>query len=759
VFVFFLTGCSVKPFLSNEESLVEKNNVKIVQENADAYEEAVPKTDIHAIVRPRANTKFLGTRLPQYIYLSLAAKPDSSSFRNFLQNQFGQEPIFVDTVLMERSLTNIQNYLFNNGYFNGNATYSVEQKDSISSVINYTVFPNTQHTFGIAKFEFADSTIKNDVLGRIDLEDYINEGDAFDVNDLNALRDNMVKNALERGYYDFTKSSIYVEQDTLRADKVSDIYVVVDNERDTLYNRKYYIRDVYMKLGQGINDSYLDPEEYNGKQFSQSENVKVKPKVLDRFILLEDGETYSRTKHLNTINKLYDLPIVRYANMEFQRVLPEEPLNEGDSLFLDVFIDANAKKPMNLSLEPTISEFEGPALGLDLGLEHRNIFGGGEVFDFGISGSLQSVNNAENNNDIFGTKTIEVEPSLVFPRLLLLEDIFTNTYTETVNQRTTLSTQFGYQDYVDLYDLTSFGISQTWEFQSSPHNKHILSLFDISFVKLDADSLYLDRIAPFPSIRFSLEDRLIFSTNYTYSYTNRLKKEENENYFNFRGTVDFSGNMLSLLSGADTTKIFGQPVSQYVRGLSSFTYYTPVYQDKVQWVNHLQAGAAIPTDENFKNIPAVKQFFLGGSSSMRAWRPRALGPGSFEGLDDELLNIDQRGDLMLEFNSELRYPVTTLFGLPLNGALFTDMGNVWAYEEPEVDGRPGAEFSSDDFLREIGIGAGTGLRLDIDFLVVRTDFAWKLRDPSLPEGERWVNNPLKWNKLQFQLGIGYPFEN
>ena len=88
--------------------------MKIVQENADAYEEAVPKTDIHAIVRPRANTKFLGTRLPQYIYLSLAAKPDSSSFRNFLQNQFGQEPIFVDTVLMERSLTNIQNYLFNN---------------------------------------------------------------------------------------------------------------------------------------------------------------------------------------------------------------------------------------------------------------------------------------------------------------------------------------------------------------------------------------------------------------------------------------------------------------------------------------------------------------------------------------------------------------------------------------------------------------------------------------------------------------------
>jgi len=754
-----LCACSLDPFIEDDESLVAKNRVKINQEESDEFEEEVTEADILPIIRPKANPKFLGTRLPQYIHQSLAEKEDTSNVRDFIQNQFGQEPIFVDSLLHERSITNIDNFLFNNGYFNGDVSYSIIKKDEISSIVEYTVQPRDQHVYGQSEFQFTDSTLQPYILKDIDITDYIKKGDPYSVNDFTDLRKAMVKNALENGYYDFTINSVYIEPDTLKQNRVVDINVVVDNQRDSLYNKKFYIRDIYMKIGQGLDDSYKAPINYNNKDFSQSETVSVNHKILDRFILFEEGEEYNRTKHLNTINKLYDLAIVKYANIDFQRVITDD-FATSDSLFLDVFIDANTRKLMDATSEINISQFEGPALSLELGYEHRNIFGGGELFDFEITGSLQSVNNAENDNQLFGTQTIDFEPRVIFPRLLGIEKLIPQLYENTFNQQTTIGARFGFQNYVDLYEVQSISASQAWEWQSSPHNKHVLSLVDISSIDPTTDDLFNARIEEFPSLRSSFEDRIILGSNYTFTYSNRLKREEGQNYFNFSGTIDLSGQLASLF-GVDSlgTGNSKRSVSEYVRSLGSITFHQPIKTSGVDWVNHLQGGVAIANGES-ESIPVVKQFFLGGASSLRGWRPRAIGPGTFEDPTvGELNNIDQRGDLMMEFNSELRYPITKIFGLPLNGAIFTDIGNIWSLDEPEVNGREGAEFSS-DFVNELAIATGTGLRLDIqNFLIIRTDFAWRARDPALPEGERWVSNPFTLNKMQFQLGIGYPFEN
>jgi outer membrane protein assembly factor BamA len=129
---------------------------------------------------------------------------------------------------------------------------------------------------------------------------------------------------------------------------------------------------------------------------------------------------------------------------------------------------------------------------------------------------------------------------------------------------------------------------------------------------------------------------------------------------------------------------------------------------------------------------------------------RDLGPGSYKGRGLSKYP-NKTADIKLEANIEYRFK---LFWL-LEGALFVDAGNIWSVN-PDSE-RIGASFSWDSFYKEIAVGPGIGLRMDFSFFVFRTDFGFKFRDPSAPEGKRWIifNDP-DWSPT-FHLAIGYPF--
>ncbi|MBL7757791.1 MAG: BamA/TamA family outer membrane protein, partial [Chitinophagaceae bacterium] len=172
--------------------------------------------------------------------------------------------------------------------------------------------------------------------------------------------------------------------------------------------------------------------------------------------------------------------------------------------------------------------------------------------------------------------------------------------------------------------------------------------------------------------------------------------------------------------------------------------------------NRLIIGASVPYGNSLA-LPFVKQFFAGGNNSVRAFRSRSLGPGSYAQPATSNFLPDQSGDIKLELNSELR---AQLFSI-VHGAVFVDAGNIWLYNDDPA--KPGAQFSS-HFLKELAVGAGVGLRFDISFLVLRFDLAFPLRKPSLPDGQRWVLEKIalgksSWRKenLIFNIGIGYPF--
>src|SRR5690625_2366323 len=116
----------------------------------------------------------------------------------------------------------------------------------------------------------------------------------------------------------------------------------------------------------------------------------------------------------------------------------------------------------------------------------------------------------------------------------------------------------------------------------------------------------------------------------------------------------------------------------------------------------INIGVATPLPGS-TTVPFVKQFFLGGPSSMRAWRIRELGPGNFQ---DSLVMANSNqpfanvGDLKIEMNAEYRFP---LFWR-LNSALFLDVGNIWLLGKSEN----GVGRLTPDFWREFAVGSRTG---------------------------------------------------
>ena len=229
----------------------------------------------------------------------------------------------------------------------------------------------------------------------------------------------------------------------------------------------------------------------------------------------------------------------------------------------------------------------------------------------------------------------------------------------------------------------------------------------------------------------------------------------------YRGMIDLAGNIAGLISGGNAKKedqkeVFKIPFSQYAKMEHDFRFYHKL-SEKSSIATRFIAGVAYPYG-NSEYIPFSKQFFVGGSNSIRAFRARTLGPGSYDPrTQNASFYFDQSGDIKLELNAEYR---AHLFSF-LNLAIFADAGNIWLVNEDET--RPGGKFSK-NFMSEIAVGAGIGLRLDFSIMVLRLDVATPLRVPYYDKGDRWAFDEIDfsdktWRKdnLIFNIAIGYPF--
>ncbi len=172
---------------------------------------------------------------------------------------------------------------------------------------------------------------------------------------------------------------------------------------------------------------------------------------------------------------------------------------------------------------------------------------------------------------------------------------------------------------------------------------------------------------------------------------------------------------------------------------------------KIWLVNRLATGAAYAYG-NSKQVPYSEQFYAGGANSVRAFTVRSIGPGSYRAPADQINGyFDQTGTFIFLANSELRFPILG----PLEGAMFLDAGNVWTLKAEES--RPGGQLKASNFLKDLALGTGVGLRFNISMLVIRADLGIGIHAPYKTSKRGYYNMESFRKSLAFHLAIGYPF--
>gem|GEM_PF-4498998 len=721
--------------MSEDESLVVRNNVNI-EDAIDARKTNQLKSSLGQIAQPKPNKRFLGTRYGQWIH----NQGDTTGFGRFLRN-LGSEPSLLDSSKVDRSRTRMETFLSNKGYFDAEVGSKVESTGKKLSKVIYNVQLKQQKRFGDLSYATNDDGIDSILMAEKILEKHMKTGQPYDVDGLLKSREEIVTSMQENGYYYFDNRSVNMELDTLTSPGLAHVLVSIDNDLDSLYRNVYTIDEIYISIGHDGQNTNPDTVLYNDKTYFPNNIIKLKPETVDDFIYIEKGSQYKKSDVTKTIDNLYDLAIVDFANVDF--------VEDDENRSLKAYVSVSTGKQRQLTFEPELSQAQGVSVSATASYKNKNLFKGGELFELQATGGLE----AGSNNSLLDTRFLRGNASILFPRIIgmpLKREVLKE---KMISPRTDLNAGITFQDIDQLYKYDEYNLSQKWRWKTSPNNQHYLSILDVSIFTPDTSSFaqpFRQLLKEYPSIASAYESRAIVGGNYGYEYIS-LKRENQRDFFVFRGDIDMAGNVATAVY-----KLFGgdpNDLARFGRMELNFVQHIGV-GNRSELVFRLNPGVAVALGQS-DQIPAVEQFTVGGPNSMRAWTQRSLGPGFYDIIADPAINpkptvLDQRGDLLLEANAEYRFPLFKVFGLDLNGALFTDAGNVWSMDSNDL--RPGARASSG--LGNIGVASGGGLRLDIQSLfLVRTDIGFRVVDPTNPN----LETPFDLNNSAIQFGIGMPF--
>lgn len=753
-------SCSNTRFLKEGQMLYTGADVKIINDTMSKKEKKDLQSALAENLRPKPNSTFLGLRPKLYFY-NIAKEPKKDKgFNYWLKYKVGEKPVLLGDVDREFNKDIIENYSENKGYFNAKATYDTVSKNKRAQVI-YTVKPGARYLIDGVKFQ-KDSTVVNQEIQNLTGRTLLKNGKPFDLDVIKSERERIDNGLKERGFYYFHPDNIIVQADsTVNKNHKVELNVKLKDNTPALATQQFSIDKVVVFPNYNIQDvkdgKYSIPMDKDSLSKYAFDDIyvidpqhKFKPRIFDRALYFKKGDLYNRSNHNLTLNRLISLGVFKFVKNEF---VTSDSLNHK----FDAYYLLTPRQVQSLRLEALGRTNSANYAGSELNLNwtHRNFFRGAEQFKAAIFGAFDfQMGGAQNANNIFraGTNVQLSIPRIVAPFRFHSSSEFV--------PRTNITLGYEFQNRTRYYTLNNFTGSFGYLWKENARKEHELKVIDITLVSPQkVTDEYRAKSAGNPAMQRIVDKQLIFGPTYSFTYTNTMLPRTNTVYY--KGTLDLAGNITGLVSGADVKKdkekkIFGIPFSQYVKIENDFRFYHK-FTEKSSLATRFIAGIAYPYG-NSEFIPFSKQFFSGGSNSIRAFRARTLGPGSFDPRTiDEGTYFDQSGDVKLELNAEYR---ANLYKF-LNAAIFVDAGNIWLLHDDST--RPGAKFTK-DFLQEIAVGAGVGLRLDFSILILRLDLAMPLRVPYYEKGNRWAFDKINfgdssWRKdnLVLNIAIGYPF--
>ncbi|KHJ38486.1 outer membrane protein/protective antigen OMA87 [Pedobacter glucosidilyticus] len=750
---FLMSACSNIKYLPKGEQLYVGAEVNITDKETTKSERKSLTSELEGVLRPRPNSKILGLR-PKLFFYNIAGTPKKQKgLRNWLKNKVGEPPVLMSQVDLDYNASIIQNRLENKGYFLAETTAdSTERNRKVKA--QYSV--QTKKQYKIRKVVFPqDSSVITKAIKETEANTFLKATEAYDLDKIKAERERIDVRLKEKGFYYFGPDYLIVKVDSTVGNQQVDLFLEVKKETPANAKQVYTINDIFIYPDYSLRkERRLNIDSavvYKDFKIIDDGEPLFKPQVFDRTLFFHKGDVYNRTDHNLSLNRLVNLGVFRFVKNQFKET--DSIQNVLDAYY---YLTPREKKSIRFELLGKTNSANYTGTEVNINWSNRNTFKGAEQLTITGFGGVETQVSGQNKG--FNVYRFGADASLIWPRFITPFNI-KGTSAFVPKTRATLGYEF--QNRVKLYSLNTFKGSFGYLWKEEIRKEHQLNLIDVTYVNsFNVSDLYRRQIDSIPSLARVIEKQLIFGPTYSFTFTNTTETNKIHTFY-YKGSIDLSATITGLIKNGNvkrgnTATILNVPYSEFAKTEHDFRYYLRL-NDRNRIASRIIIGAGLPYG-NSSSLPFIKQFFSGGTNSIRAFRARSLGPGTFRyDVDEDSFLPDQSGDFKLELNAEYR---AKLFSI-VEGAAFIDAGNIWmANEDPN---RPGAVLSK-DFMKELAVGTGVGLRFDLSFLILRGDLAFPIRKPYLPDGERWVLNQIdfgnrEWRRenLVFNLAIGYPF--
>jgi len=794
-------ACNITKYVDKSQGppLLRKNSLELKSvEKLPLSVRAPLQYELSALYRQKPNElSLMALRTPARLWFYYQYRDTTSRFAKWVMKKIAEPPVFYDEAQTIRTNGNIQNYMRQRGYLKATSTYEVRfydkrfyygddlyfdpKRDSLrahsNAAVTYKLDLGPLFRIDTVQFISRDSQALQ-VLQETKGASLLKTGGALDGKTFEAEKGRITATMRNRGYAYFVPQFVEFTGDSTGAK--TNVTVEVLPQDDSTMHRTYTIGTVtvFSDLVPDLNSVRQDTT-IDGIYFASSaQHFDMKPARLRKTIAVLPGQLYRQEDLDKTARNLNALGIFRFVTIRpLQDSLQPEKINVTVSFLLNKRLAIGYGLEMNSSTNSG-SDLAGRLLGVSANLSavNRNLFRGAEIIRTDLAYSLEFDLAAQRERLIF-SQQFKIQNELTFPRyfdylgfwnrLHRWRLLKTSLYERMKSDgQVRMGLNYNYLDLRGFYVYNLLNASFGYTVRSDAEHQYAFDNIGIDVLRPTLQPGFDSIFGQNEFLRLSFGNQLFTGfllRSFTYTYSSRANAF-GERWFlrlnaEMSGLEEFLVNRLwAVPFKKQTWAVSDLEFSKYTR-LDVTGSYTRDFTKDVTAVVRVGAGIASAYGDT-KGVPFVKQFFVGGPSSVRAWRIREIGPGGYYELDESCncaavgqQPFFQAADFRFEFNAELRFP---LFWW-VKGAVFVDGGNIWTLQ-PDAQ-RPNAELRWDSY-KNIALGTGFGLRFDFNYFVFRFDWGLKLRRPfKTPTQDYWVDwGNTNWADLSnFNIAVGYPF--
>lgn len=753
IIMLAVSSCGVNRYLPVGERLYRGATIKVEREKGVKASSGSLRKQIKLAAKPGANKFILGQPYKVWWWFVIGEPKREKGFRTFLRNKLGEPPILSSKVNAPVTAINMQAFLENLGYFHSKVKGDTTNKGYMTrAVYKAHVFPQ----YKIKNISWvSDSSNLMKLLQKRQSRGILKVGNGYRLSDIQAERDRLDLYVKMKGYYYFNPDYIMAYADSTIGNNEVNLFLNIKRSAPGNALHAFTINRVtvfpnYTLLLPPPDTSKTGTINIDGLLIRDTV-YKFKPELFKSVITYRPGKIYSSRDQNTTLNRLINLGTFKFVKNRF-----EQNKDSADPYRLNVFYYLTPAKKKSIQTQISGFSKENKYVGTQLSVNwrNRNTFRGAELLSLKAYGGLEVsfLDSLKKSNNY----RVGGEASINFPRFFapFIKIKESNLYPP----HTRLLVGYEFFRKQLFYTKNVFRMQYEFNWKESSNKEHTLSPIALTYINAAnlTDTFKKEAIRN-PSLLTNVYSEVILGSFYSYTFNSANPFAKKQWYFN--GSIDLSGNIAGLISGAKRPRqkeIFKTPFAQYAKADIDVRYQKKL-RNNFDWANRLQIGIGFPY-HNSNILPFSKQYIIGGSSSLRGFQIRQIGPGSYlPTLEDQRFFSVIGGDYRVQLNSELRIPLFAKF----SGAVFMDLGNIWT-KDTILFGKAGQ--LKKDFYKEIAVASGLGIRFDAGVILIRADLGFPLRKPYLPDGQRWVINKIEFgdrywrqHNLVLNIALGYPF--